>query len=166
MKAMMILLLMGSMFFGSVSSLQHPDADWRNKIILFQSTRADVEKLLGKPVGQYYGVTYKLKDGILYLTYYDFDHCQARYGYDAEWNLPEWTVIEIEYMPDHPPKLASLHLDLKKFRTEHDSPDVPELVSYINDEEGVDYTFEGNGELNSVRYFPGSRYDKFRCPKL
>ena len=159
----MILLLASSMFFGSMSTLQYPETDWRHKIILFQSTRTDVEKLLGKPIGQYYGVTYKLNDGVLYLDYYGFDHCKARYGLDADWDLPEWTVTEIEYRPDHGPKLASLRLSLETFRKEYESPEVPDLVSYINDEEGVDYTFNANRKLNSVRYFPGPRYDKFRC---
>jgi hypothetical protein len=163
MKASILLLLLGLAIFASMSTLQYLDSDWKHKIILFQSTRADVEKVLGKPIGPNYGVTYKLKDGVLYLDYYDFDHCKPRDGFEADWNVPEWTVTEIEYRPNDQPTLASLHLDLKKFRRTRESPEVPQLVSYINDEEGVNYTFGDDDKLNSVRYFAGSRHNTFRC---
>jgi hypothetical protein len=165
MKALIILVLLGAAVIGSVRASQSPDTDWKHKIVLFRSTKADVENLLGKPVGENYGVTYKLKDGILYLDYYEFDRCKARYGLKADWNLPEWTVTEIKYLPNELPKLSDLHLDLQKFRKAHESPEVPQLISYVNDEEGVDYTFSDDGKLNSVRYFPGSRYNTFRCRK-
>src|SRR5258708_1076907 len=135
MKATIILLLLGSIIFGSMSASQYPDADWQHEIILFQSTRADVEKLLGNPIGQNYGVTYNLKEGTLYLDYYGFDHCKARYGLDADWNLPEWTVTEIEYLPRHLPKLSELRLDLRKFRKAHLNPETPAVLSYVNDHE-------------------------------
>src|SRR5258708_1398707 len=107
---------------------QSPDADWRHKVVLFQSRKADVEKLLGRPVGEPDGGTYRLNDGILYLDYYGFDHCKARYGFKADWNLPEWTVIEIEYRPTEEAKFSDLHLDLHKFRNARLSPGTPDLI--------------------------------------
>jgi hypothetical protein len=165
MKASIILVLLGFTVFGSMSRSQERSAEWKHGITLFQSTKTDVEKLFGKPIGENYGVTYKLRDGILYLDYYGFDHCKARYGFDADWNLPEWTVTEIEFLPDYELTLTSLRLDLRRFRKAHLNPHAPDLVSYIDDQEGIEYTVEPDGTLNSVRYFPGSRYDKFRCPK-
>jgi hypothetical protein len=137
---------------------------WKQKIMLLQSTRTDVEKVFGKPIGQNYGVTYKLKDGILYLDYYDFDHCKSQDGYQADWNVPEWTVTEIEFLPDRKTTVASLHLNLKQLRMAHLNPETPQLLSYIDDKEGIEYTVnESSHTLNSIRYFPGSRHDGLRC---
>ncbi len=143
----------------------HQEAAWRQQIVLFQSTRIDVEKLLGKPAaGKDYGVTYNLQDGTLYLDYYLFDHCKLGRQYYGDWNIPEWTVIEITYLPDNPPQFAALNLDLRELRKVHESPHVPDMISYVNDEEGLDYTFEGDGTtMHSIRYFPGKRFNILRC---
>ena len=165
MKASIILILLGFTVFGPMSRTQERSAEWKHGITLFQSTKADVEKLFGKPIGENYGVTYKLRDGTLYLDYHDFDHCKSKGAFDARWNLPEWTVTEIEFRPDYELAFRSLHLDLRRFRRAHLNPGVPDLVSYVDDHDGVEYTVESDGTLNSVRYFPGSRYESFRCRK-
>ncbi len=165
MKASIILILLGFTAFGSMSRSQERSAEWKHGITLFQSTKADAEKLFGNPLGEKDGGTYKSKDGTLYLDYYRFDHCKARYGFDADWNLPEWTVTEIEFLPNYELMFASLHLDLKRFRKAHLNPGVPDLVSYVDDPGGVEYEVEPDGTLNSVRYFPGSRYESLRCRK-
>jgi len=166
MKTIATVLLLGFVVATlTLVTVESQEATWKQKVLLLQSTRADVEKLFGKPIGKYYDVTYNLGQGTLYIEYYDFDRCKPSHGYDGEWNLPEWTVTEIRYRPDHPPTFASLHLDLSKLRKLHLNPGVPDVVSYVNDEEGVEYTVESDGRLNNVRYFPGSRYERFRCPK-
>ena len=80
-----------------------------------------------------------------------------------------WTrkrvLIAVENYLSKTVKLSDLNLDLKKFRKKRESPDVPDLISYINDEQGVDYTFEPDDTLNEVRYFPARRYDALRCKK-
>lgn len=163
---MALVFVFGLIFCNSTpGTVERQDASWRQKVVLFQSTRADMEKTFGKPFGRYYYVRYDLTDGALDVEYYGFDRCNAQNGLEAVWNLPEWTVTELIFRPNNPPDFDSFHLDLKKFRKVHESPHVPDLISYVNDEEGVDYTFEPDGKLNEVRYFPGSRYDRFRCPK-
>lgn len=165
MKASITLILLGFTALGSMSGSQERSAEWKHGITLFQSTKADAEKLFGNPLGSNDGGTYKVKDGILYLDYYRFDHCKARYGFNADWNLPEWTVTEIEFRPDYELAFRSLHLNLRRFRKARLSPHVPDLVSYIDDKEGVEYEVESDGTLNSVRYSHGSRYESFRCRK-
>src|SRR5207248_2573433 len=136
---------------------------WKQRIVLMQSTKADVEKLLSNPIGKDYSVTYNLKEGTLELDYYLYDHCNPRYGYNGDWNIPEWTVTEIEYLPDNPPQLADLKIDLRKYRKVHESPHVPKMSSYVNEVEGLDYTFEPDGKtLHSIRYFPSRRFNKLR----
>jgi hypothetical protein len=145
---------------------QFETALWKQKVLLLQSTRADVENVLGKPSsGQGYLVTYKLSDGIVDLEYYPFDHCKISDGVQADLNLPEWTVTEIVFRPKRQVSISTLHLNLKRLRKAHLNPGVPDLVSYLDDREGIEYTVESNGTLNNVRYFPGSRYGRLRCPK-
>lgn len=166
MKESLILLLFVFTIPAGMSKPQRSDVDWTHGITLLQTTKTDVERLFGKPVGPNYGVTYTLKDGILYLNYYDFDHCKSQGRFDARWNVPEWTVTEVEFRPDEPPAFASLHLNLKRLRKAHLNPHTPDLLSYFDDQNGIEYTVdESNGTLNNVRYFPGARYERFRCPK-
>lgn len=112
-------------------------------------------------------MTYNLEDGTLYISYYGDDHCKPRYGLAADWNIPEWTVTEITYIPNNPPQFASLRLDLKKFRMARLSPNVPDMISYVSEEQGVEYTLEGDGlTLHSISYFPGKQNANLRCSKF
>ena len=165
MKIAMLLIAVCSIVANVTSEgVQFENALWRQKVVLFQSTRADVEKLFGKPIGEN-GSPYRLEDGTLYLEYYDYDHCKPWHGRAADWNIPEWTVTEITFSPSQPLQFKAFKLDLKGFRTAHLSPEVPDLLSYISDQQGVEYTLEPDGTLNEVRYCPGTSYDRFRCPK-
>lgn len=135
---------------------------WK-QVSLLHSTRADVEKLLGQPKRSAHVVTYSLETFTLFIEYYSFDHCKPRFGYSGSWNIPEWTVIEIKYLPSQVTPISSLKLDLEQFRKVHESPDVPDLISYTNEQEGIDYTVEPDGTLSSIRYFPAKREDGLRC---
>jgi hypothetical protein len=133
---------------------------WR-QIVLMRSTRDYVERLLGRSQYRGYSASYRVEDGMLFVQYYPFNFC-AYPG--ADLRVRRWTVVEITHEPDNPPKLADLNLDLKKFRKVRESPDAPDLISYVNDEDGVDHTFQDD-ELIDVRYFPARRYDALRCKK-
>jgi len=133
---------------------------WR-QIVLMRSTREDVERLLGQSKNRGFLASYRVKGGTLDVEYYPFHFCTP--APDADLRVHRWTVVEITYEPDNPPTLADLKLDLKKFRKVRESVHVPELVSYLNDEEGVDYTFQGDGTLYNIRYFPGRHFDTLRC---
>jgi hypothetical protein len=106
---------------------------------------------------------YIVNNGVLHVEYYPFNSCTEA---GADLRVPRWTVVEIIYEPKNPVKLADLNLDLTKFKTLQESPHVPDLISYLSEEEGVDYTIDSNDNtLNNVRYFPGKRYDRLRCKK-
>ena len=135
---------------------------WK-QIRLMSSTRTDVEKLLGESKFRGYFGMYEVEDGVLHVDYYPFDACTEA---DADLRVPQWTVVEITYEPSNRVTLVDLKLDLKKFRKRRESPDVPDLISYVNEKEGVAYTIDSNDNtLNSVRYFPGKRYEGLRCKK-
>lgn len=135
---------------------------WR-QIVLMRSTREDVERLLGRSKYRGYGAFYKVEDGRVHVKYYPFKYCESRPG--ADLRVRRWTVVEVTHEPDNPPTLADLKLDPKKFRTVRESPHVPDIISYINDDEGVAYTFQADDTLNDVRYFPARRYEALRCKK-
>lgn len=148
--------------FAQAGSTAAPPPKWK-QIRLMRSTRNDVEKLLGRSKYRGYSALYDLEDGVLHIEYYPFNSCTQT---GADLRVRRWTVVEIIFEPDNPAKLADLNLDLKKFRQVKESPDVPDLVSYLHEEDGVDYTFDTNDNtLNNVRYFPGKRYDRLRCKK-
>jgi|SRR4030095_3314308 hypothetical protein len=131
------------------------------QIIVMRSTRKDVERLLGRSKKRGFLASYRVEDGTIDVEYYPFHFCTP--VPDADIRVRRWTVVQITYVPDNSPKLSSLKVDLKKFRKVRESVHAPELVSYLNDEEGVDYTFQADETLDSIRYFPGRHFDTLRC---
>jgi hypothetical protein len=154
----LILSLIG--FWAPARHTTEKQPKWR-QIILLRSTRQDVERLLGRSKNRGFLASYKVEDGTLDVEYYSFNFCTP--APVADLRVRRWTVVEITYVPDNPPTLADLKLDLKKFRMVKESIHVPEAVSYLNDEEGVDYTSQGDETLDSIRYFPARRFDTLRC---
>jgi len=139
------------------------DARWK-EIVVLRSTRADVERIMGKAEEHALIVYYPLKEGSLQIEYSD-GVCKT--GQYRAWSVPEGTVIEVVYNPfKNPPSFSSLKLDLTKFRIVRESPDVPDLLTHIQDDKGIAYTIEPDGELHDIRYFPPSRYDHLRCSKV
>lgn len=137
------------------------DAKWK-QIIVLQSTRSDVEKLFGKSKYQGYSVSYDVEEDHLNIEYAGFNFCD---GKEFGWNVSEWTVVEITYRPHQVSQFSSLNLDLTRFKKVRESPCCPDLITYINNEEGVAYTVNPSGTLNNIRYFPSSQYDHLRCGK-
>lgn len=163
MTSIILTLIISLSFLFAEVARNDPRAEpkWR-KIVVMRSTREDVERLLGKSQYRGFNATYTVEDGTLDVVYYPFNHCSEP---GADLRVPQWTVVELTYEPDNPPRLVDLHLDLRKFRKQRESRDVPELLSYINNEEGVDYTFQADNTLSDIRYFPAKRYDYLRCQK-
>lgn len=133
--------------------------EWRG-IVPLHSTRADVERLLGKPNF----------DG----TYYDFENERASIIYSREpctegdWNVPRDTVLQISIAPKIKLKFADLRLDLSKYERIED-PHVQVRAIYWNEENGVQYdVFEGGGENNGmvleIYHKPAAETLRLRCP--
>jgi hypothetical protein len=154
----LILTLTG--FWAPVRHNTPKEPKWR-QIILMRSTRQDVERLLGRSKNRGFVASYKVEDGTLDVEYYPFNYCTPAPA--ADLRVRRWTVVEITYVPDKPSTLADLKLDRDKFRMVRESIHVPEAVTYLNEEEGVDYTFQGDETLDNIRYFPGRHLDTLRC---
>lgn len=132
------------------------------QIVVMRSTREDVVRLLGQSKYEGSYTSYKVEDGVLSIEYYPFHFCTSTNSY---LKVQQWTVVGMTYEPDNPPTLGELKLDLKRFRKLRESPHVPELITYIDDEDGVAYTFQADNTLNDVRYFPARRYDALHCKR-
>lgn len=135
---------------------------WR-KIKIAQSTKDDVEQILGKPyVDKGYFTGYYLENGGLYIEY-SLGLCKPNQMY--WWNLSEGVVREITIVPLIAPKYKSLKIDRKKFKKTIEG-DVIDHVTYINEEEGVKYVVVPKGVVSSVTYFPSKKYDSILCSNL
>src|SRR5258705_2334459 len=85
--------------------------EWR-KIVPLQSTRADVERLLG-PAEQPYGVDYELKDGVISIVY-STGPCEK--GSPGGWNVPEGVVISFSFSAKRKEREIELKLNRQKVR--------------------------------------------------
>lgn len=137
-----------------------------NGITPLKSTRADVEKILGKPVPlsvARHAAGYKTKDGRVFVLY-STGLCDV--NPEHGWNIPELTVIKISYYPDRLPKLSDLQIDLSKFEK---SPDPGSLSSvfYTNKIDGIMLTVDSSGDVvESFSYFPEAKYDHLMCKNI
>ena len=123
--------------------------EWR-KIIPLHSTRADVERLLGKEVGRKSPILYYQEKFNVLVTYADGLPCDENEKYG--WKLPKDTVVHftVFFKPGFAVKLSEFGFDLGKFREMPDECD--RSVSYYDsEEEGVLLQFSG-GWVSNITY--------------
>ena len=115
-----------------------------------KSTRADVERLLGKPNG---------------LGRYEFDNERAYIDYargcdqpnDCVCLVPKDTVISIFVTLETDLKWSALKLDRSKYKKSR-SAHLPSILNFTNDEEGITYTVdEADEEVMHITYLPSAR---------
>ncbi|MDQ3802536.1 MAG: hypothetical protein M3416_01580 [Acidobacteriota bacterium] len=135
---------------------------WRG-IVPLHSTRADVERLIGKPNFKYDLYDFeKERVSILYSS----DPCTE--GLQGGWNVPRDTVIQISVAPKEKVRLPDLQIDLSKYEKAKD-PLMQVHTYYTNKEEGTRYVvFEGGGEdggkILNTYYEPAAEDRHLRCP--
>jgi hypothetical protein len=135
--------------------------EWRG-IIPLRSTRADVEKLLGKPflddAAPPYAKTYKTENETVHILY-STGLCNIKPNHG--WNLPPNTVIYIDVSP-HNLKIADLKLNLRKFKKLR-NPRYKDLIHYRNKAEGFDITIDRyDTRVIALNYYPESKYNYLR----
>lgn len=131
-----------------------PAAEWRGLAPL-RSTRADVERLLGRPESES-GSVYET-DGERVSVTYSLRPC------DYGWQVPPDTVISFFVHPKQPPKLADLKLDEKKYERRRDLH-IEHVFYYIDREAGINYTFDSaKGLVTGVEYYPPLKSKAPRC---
>ncbi|HKG13349.1 MAG TPA: hypothetical protein VKB12_08415 [Pyrinomonadaceae bacterium] len=134
--------------------------EWR-RIVPLRTTRAQVERRLGRPRGGYH----ELKTERAFVVYSSGRGCAGGEG----WNVPRDTVVRIVVTPKTKLRLSALRLDLKRFEKSADA-EVPTHALYKDREAGLTYeVYEGGGESNGlvlhIQYDPTAADEKLlRCP--
>jgi hypothetical protein len=151
----------------NVSVIAHGKS-WHG-IAPLQSTRADVERLLGAPKDDLEGilVTYTLPDEIVNIQYAANPKCQEKWPYDT-WDVAKRTVTFISVRPNREVRFGELNLDLSKFKKEPGDHDVPEHCSYFDEEQGFSvFVYERKEASQSLVdffvYGPASKDNVLRC---
>src|SRR5947209_7922722 len=112
-------------------SLSHVQAkEWRG-IVPLQSTRADVERLIGSSTKPKVPV-YELKNESVYIEY-AVGPCQE--GDTQGWNVPPDTVIYIKVSPKKEIQFADLKIDESNYKQVEDQH-IGGQISYVNEDEG------------------------------
>lgn len=145
----------------ALTAAAHAQAkEWR-RIVPLRTTRAEVERRLGKPRGGYH----ELKTERAFIFYSGGRGCA---GGEA-WDVPRDTVVRILVTPKARLRLSSLRLDPRRFEKSAD-PEVPSHALYRDREAGLTYeVFEGGGKLNGlvlhIEFEPAAKDDeRLRCP--
>lgn len=127
-----------------------------------KSTRADVERLFGKPSPDNkldFYVTYKFENesvSINYVTDYDINMCKGS-GWMCHCGIPKDTVLEIDVSPKIKTKFSALKIEKSKL----DKSVLPEdtNISYYRDyEAGIAYwVMEKEDIVSSIRYLRSAK---------
>ena len=145
---------------GMSSVLVAQMAAWEN-IKVIASSRADVRRILGQADAGSISEIYSVKDGTIDVDY-SYGKCTDKLN--SGWDIPEDVVVAYRFIPLTNIKFSTLKLKHRNFKTIRESPDVPDLVTYINREEGVRYVVDKPTDLlETIGFFPSTRYDRLRC---
>jgi hypothetical protein len=137
--------------------------EWRG-ITPLHSTRADVERLLGRPAkSSGVAFTYDTR-GERVRVFYSAGLCKE--GSPQGYNVPQGTVLSFIVYPNTKLLVSDLKLDMSKYKREHD-PHVDGIVYYFNREEGVRLEArtlaEGGEDVESITYEPAAADNHLRC---
>ena len=130
---------------------------WRG-IVPLRSTRADVEKILGKPTAANH--VYKIGAGTVDVTYSQ-QRCEhnAPSGWGS-WNVPLDTVINLSFDADF--LVSDLKIrNLEKYRLRTDNSVSAEYRLPV---EGIQYSVKGDRVVR-ITYGPTDKDKNLRCAK-
>ena len=162
-----ILILWIILFSANSTSVFSQNLEWKN-IEPIKSKLNNIELIFGKKGNKSHLATYNLDDGD-YTIYYSYGPCQL--SGEKDWNVPEWTVVQIFYSPNDPPKLSSLGIDLKKLKRGNNNYSHTPGVHKVTDEfNGITYAIQKDADLNysvvtSINIIPGTKYKHLICKK-
>jgi hypothetical protein len=150
------------------TSSQKIEDGWQGLRAL-DSSKADVEKLLGPPKrvddnGYYY---YEKGDAFAEVNY-STEPCQPNHYNRGKYNLPVWTVLQLRIRPDKPLLRADVKFDPNDFVIDR-SGDVFDLYDYISESLGIRMSFAHRRDLNGeylqrIEYWgEADRLTKLKC---
>jgi hypothetical protein len=135
--------------------------EWRG-IVPLHSTRADVERLLGRPF---------MDRGDTVVYQYETERASIEYSRGpcsielSPWNVPRDTVISIWVTPKQL-YFSDLKLDLTKYKKMQDD-ELSYVFNYVDENEGLSYQVNEriSGLVTVIKYFPAARDEKLGCPE-
>lgn len=138
-------------------------AEWHGLLPL-QSTRADVERVLGKPRKTLDSTYVYVTDADRIDVLYSAGPCEAS-GVER-WKVPKDVIIRIDVRPKRTLRVKDLGLDKKRYiRARESHPN--NWFSYWNKEDGIRIETIRSGkveEVNSITYGPKANSQFLRCP--
>jgi hypothetical protein len=126
---------------------------WRGLIPL-QSTRQDVERLLGTPTNYYYD----LKNETVYI-HFSSGACQG--DEPDSYKVPAGTVTRIMVIPKSEPSLKTLRVDIARYKKQVDENIKQHVFYYDEDAGNAIEVFDG--KVESLTYTPGVSQASLRC---
>lgn len=138
--------------------------DWHGLVPL-QSTRSDVERILGKPRKSRYS-TY------IYDTAHDridvlYSEGPCQVSEVERWKVAKDTIIRLDIRPKHTVPVKLLVLNRNKYiRTRESHPN--NWFTYLNKEDGIRVETIQSGqveEVNSITYGPKAKDQSLHCPR-
>lgn len=144
-----------------ITSSSQTSNSWKG-IVPFQSTRNDVERVLGPPTRPCTEVCrYDTKTEGIFARYSN-EPCKS--GEGSPLSIPPNTVISVTVYPETKTRLRDLRLDRRKF-TKTKDPELHGYSTYTNSEIGVTYEVSDKNMILSIEWF-GSAKDiqRLRCP--
>lgn len=121
---------------------------WRG-ITPLKSTRADVERLFGRPSEEYR--RYEFPEETASVRYAAGNQCDD--PNDCWCVAPKDVVTNIEVSVSVEMKFSGLKLDLREYE-KFTSPAPPHHTTYTNEKRGITYTVSEDGEVLSINYYP------------
>lgn len=131
-----------------------PNKGWRG-IVPLKSTRADVERILGRPSKKSVNAYYFSEESV--LIRYSEHQC-------AEGDVAPDPVLYISINPKVKRPLTELNLDLAKYQKKPGDFDVLDHFYYVNEEEGLTLSVR-SGIVQEYIYGPTAKDNLHRCPK-
>ena len=138
----LLIALTGLLFSFSTGAIHQPRG-W-NGIVPLHSTRADVERVLGRSEDPC-NCIYKTKSESVHVEYGE-GTCN---GFPPGWNVPRGTVLLITVRSSNQPKITDLHIDLNRYVKFYDDAG---FTYYASRETGVKYEVSHDGTVTGVSY--------------
>lgn len=167
MRLKIVLLSASFLLLTNIALAKEPD--WLKKLKSIEplfSTREDVIKVFGQNLDNEkdYLEYYELDGGRMSVQY-STGRCIRKVEDGAEkiygWNVPEWTVIDMNFTLKRRVNPKKLNLKYSDFRS-YEVNDVPGAMVYENDGLGFDFSVY-KGKISDITFRPSNKYDYLYC---
>lgn len=149
------------------------EPEWLTKmkqVRLLSDARNDVFRIFGKEVNDNSEIklsaSFELEDGQVFVVFAS-GLCLATADSDGKpigWKVPVGTVTSISYTPYKPIKPKKLPFDLARFKKDRIEDSVSAYF-YDDPEQGINLTVNSKGKIESIGFYPPSKFDYLLCSK-